>query len=188
MAHINTTQYALLGMLSYMPMSGYDLKKFIDQSISFFWSENYGHIYPVLKKLEQEKFVTKRVEHNQGKPSKNIYSITQEGLSVLTDWLAAPVQKEIYRLEILLKLFFGYLTETGTMIEKVAVHKKTAEKTLRELLDIENHINTQHHDLPKNKPPYQLLCLNYGKHFYNMVIKWCDETLGILQAAKNNQQ
>ncbi len=187
MAHINTTQYALLGMLSYMPMSGYDLKKFIDKSISFFWSENYGHIYPVLKKLEEEKLVAKKVEHNEGKPSKNIYSITQEGLHILTDWLAAPVQKEIYRLEILLKLFFGYLAETDTMIEKVAVHKKNAEKTLQELLGIENHIKTEHHESQKNKSPYQSLCLNYGKHYYNMIIKWCDETQAILRSTKDKQ-
>jgi PadR family transcriptional regulator AphA len=188
MAHINTTQYALLGMLSFMPMSGYDLKKFIDKSISFFWSENYGHIYPVLKKLEKDELVTKKVEHTKGKPSKNLYSITTKGRGVLTDWLATPVQKEIYRLEVLLKLFFGYWAEIDTMIEKVQVHKQNAQKNLEQLSDIKEQINIDQHEALKNKPPYAVFCLNYGNHYYNAVVKWCDETITMLQAAKNKQK
>lgn len=185
MPHINTTQYALLGIISLKPMTGYDIKKFIDQSISFFWSENYGHIYPVLKKLEREKLVSKQVKHTTGKPAKNIYSITEKGRQMLTDWLAAPVQKEIYRLEILLKLFFGYWADINTMIDKVKIHKHTAEKNLEAFSAIEQHINTEHHISQKNKPPYELLCLNYGKHYYRAVLKWCDETLNILNTEKN---
>jgi len=184
MANINTTQYALLGMLSFKPMSGYDIKKFTDMSISYFWSENYGHIYPVLKKLEKRGLVTKKIVAGKGSPDKKVYSITEEGKSLLKEWLYAPAQKEIFRLEILLKLFFGYWTETDNMIEKVSIHKETAEKTLNELLEVENHINDGHHDQFEDEPPYMKLCLNYGKQFYDMVIKWCGETLSILEKSK----
>jgi DNA-binding PadR family transcriptional regulator len=188
MANINTTQYALLGMLSFMPMSGYDIKKFTDMSISYFWSENYGHIYPVLKKLEENGLVVKQIEHGEGKPDKKVYSITRDGQQALKEWLAAPVQKEIYRLEILLKLFFGYWTETNNMIEKISLYKESAEKTLNKLLDIENHIKEEQHEHFKDKPPYMKLCLNYGKHFYNMVIRWCEETLNILEKSKGEKK
>ena len=188
MANINTTQYALLGMLSFMPMSGYGIKKFTDMSISYFWSENYGHIYPVLKKLEEEGLVTKRIEPGEGSPDKKIYSITDDGRRALKEWLSAPVQKEIYRLEILLKLFFGYWSETGNMIEKVSLHKEAAEKTLNELLLIEDHVNDEHHECFKDKPPYMKLCLNYGKLFYGMVIRWCEETLNILEKSKGENK
>jgi DNA-binding PadR family transcriptional regulator len=188
MANINTTQFALLGMLSFKPMTGYDIKKFTDMSISYFWSENYGHIYPVLKKLEKEGLVTKEIEPGEGKPDKKVYSITEDGKRALREWLGTPVQKEIYRLEILLKLFFGYWTDTGSMIEKVSIHKEAAEKTLNELLEIENHVNDEHHDQFKNEPPYMKLCLNYGKQFYNMVIRWCEETLGILEKSKGENK
>ncbi len=188
MANINTTQYALLGMLSFKPMSGYDIKKFTDRSISFFWSENYGHIYPVLRKLEKTGLATKKIEHGKGSPDKKIYSITEDGRRALKEWLYAPVQKEIFRLEILLKLFFGYWTETDNMIEKVLHHKESAENTLRELLEIEDHINGEPHEFLKGKPPYMKLCLNYGKLFYEMVIRWCDETLNNLEKSKKEEQ
>ena len=51
MARINKTQYAILGFLSFEPMSGYDIQKLAKESIGYFWQEGYGQIYPVLKKL-----------------------------------------------------------------------------------------------------------------------------------------
>ena len=188
MANINTTQYALLGMLSFKPMSGYDIKKFTDMSISYFWSENYGHIYPVLRKLEKNGLVTKKIKRGKGSPDKKIYSITEDGRNALRAWLSAPVQKEIFRLEILLKLFFGYWADTNNVIEKISFHKEAAEKTLNELLEVENHVNEEHHDQFKNEPPYMKLCLNYGKQFYNMVIKWCEETLYILEKSREEEK
>jgi PadR family transcriptional regulator AphA len=32
-------------------MSGYDIRKTVQESIRFFWSESYGQIYPALKRL-----------------------------------------------------------------------------------------------------------------------------------------
>jgi len=58
----NKSRYALLGMLSYMPMSGYDLRKFIESSTSNFWSESYAQIYPMLKQLTREGLTTSHTE------------------------------------------------------------------------------------------------------------------------------
>ncbi len=188
MAQINTTQYALLGMLSFQPMSGYDIKKIIDHSISFFWSENYGHIYPVLKKMEEQELVTKQTVHTEGNPSKNLYSITDKGKALFTRWLNAPVQKKIIRLEILLKLFFGFMTDIDNMIGKVTEERKSAQAILDELAEIENHIKSNQQEALKDKPPYPLLCLNYGKFFYRAVTQWCDETIDILRKEKAKEE
>jgi PadR family transcriptional regulator AphA len=188
MARINTTQYALLGMLSFQPMSGYDLKKFTDRSISFFWSENYGHIYPVLKKMEEQKLVTKHTMHTEGKPSKNVYSITKKGQTLLSRWLEAPVRKRIFRLEILLKVFFGYRTGIDNIIGKVDAERENAQAVLTELAEIEQHIDSHQHEAEKGRPPYMRLCLNYGKYFYRAVAQWCDETIDILQKERNKEE
>jgi len=45
------SRYALLGMLSLQPMSGYDLKKFTEWGTANFWQENYAQIYPMLRQL-----------------------------------------------------------------------------------------------------------------------------------------
>ena len=35
--------HAILGFLSYEPMSGYDLKKLFDQSVAHFWPRSEEH-------------------------------------------------------------------------------------------------------------------------------------------------
>jgi len=68
MARTNTTQYAILGLLSHQPQSGYDLKKTIDGSIGFFWNENYGHLYPILRRLEKAGLVARKIQKNRDAP------------------------------------------------------------------------------------------------------------------------
>jgi hypothetical protein len=50
--------HAILGFLDYGPMSGYDLKKFFDQSVAHFWSATQSHIYKALENLEQTGLVS----------------------------------------------------------------------------------------------------------------------------------
>jgi DNA-binding PadR family transcriptional regulator len=47
MARVNGTRQVVLGFLTWRPMSGYDIKKIVEQSVSNFWSESYGQGWPV---------------------------------------------------------------------------------------------------------------------------------------------
>ena len=107
MSSRSTTPFALLGMLSIRPMSGYDIKKLIENSISYFWTESYGQIYPILKKLVTEKLVTRTTKKQSGKPDRHVYALTSAGRRVLRDWLARSPAPKVDRNELLLKLFFG---------------------------------------------------------------------------------
>ena len=66
--NLAATSWALMGMLSYeYELSGYDIRKWIDWSMRFFYgSPAYSQIYSELKKLEQLGFVTSRVENGAG--------------------------------------------------------------------------------------------------------------------------
>jgi DNA-binding PadR family transcriptional regulator len=50
----NRTKYAILGILALAPQTGYELKQFIERSLSAFWQESYGQLYPTLKLLVSE--------------------------------------------------------------------------------------------------------------------------------------
>ena len=54
----NRSRYAILGALTLRPMSGYDLRRFFEDNLAFFWSESFGQIYPMLHALEEEGLVT----------------------------------------------------------------------------------------------------------------------------------
>jgi DNA-binding PadR family transcriptional regulator len=83
--------YAILGILSCKPLTGYDLKKIIQSSSFMPWSGNNNQIYKSLVELLEEGFVINEVQHQESSPTKKIYTITEEGLTKLKEWvLSSP--------------------------------------------------------------------------------------------------
>lgn len=78
--------YAILGMLSYKPLTGYELKKMMQESPIMYWSGNNNQIYKSLLKLNNEGYVTSEVFHQDRSPSKKIYTVTEAGLAELKQW------------------------------------------------------------------------------------------------------
>lgn len=84
--------YAILGILSYKQMSGYDLKKVIQDSSFMYWSGNNNQIYKALSELLDKGQVTSEVMHQEGSPTKKIYGITDAGLVALKEWVLSPIE------------------------------------------------------------------------------------------------
>jgi DNA-binding PadR family transcriptional regulator len=76
-------ELAILGLLSWRPLSGYDLKKKFADSLALPWSGNNNQIYTTLVKLHRDGLVTRKVEDPERGPSRKIYSITAQGLAEL---------------------------------------------------------------------------------------------------------
>ena len=79
----------ILGLLSWRPASGYDLKRIISDSEVFYWSGNNNQIYKSLLELQNEGLVTHQVQVQESLPAKKIYSITEKGLAELQQSLLA---------------------------------------------------------------------------------------------------
>jgi PadR family transcriptional regulator AphA len=185
MALANKTKYALLGALSHMPLSGYDIKKFSDRSISHFWNENYGRIYPVLKQMEREGLVVKKTLQTEGRPSRNVFSITAEGRRQLDQWLLQPVEDVRPREELLLKLFFSENVPLENLIDKIEAEKEKCQQYIGEYLRIEHFLKTDETTRREPSLPLWLATLSYGKLWRGSVITWCDETLKSLESMKD---
>lgn len=78
--------YTILGLLTGKEMSGYDLKKIIQELDFLPWSGNNNQVYKALIQLQDQDLVKNRIEHQEGAPSKKIYSITQLGEERLRSW------------------------------------------------------------------------------------------------------
>jgi len=183
MTQINKTQYAILGMLSIRPQSGYDIKKQISRSIGFFWNENFGHIYPILKRMEKDGLVTKHVEDSGDRPRKNVFTLTEKGKKGLKHWLKSPVSEQPLRNELLLKLFFGAHLEEADIMAMINTEKERSENLIRLFDSIAR-------DLPADRPqdlPYWLMTMNFGKKKAVMTIDWCDETVKAIKKMKGKK-
>lgn len=185
MAKQNKTRYALLGMLSSCSMSGYDIKKSISNSIGYFWNENYGHIYTILKRLYNEGCVDKNTEKNQGKPDRIVYSITDKGKEELMEWLKIPADDMKLRHELLLKIFFSKEMPVEDVIDKIKLEYEKNIELLCEYNEVENMI------LKYNQDSYErelwLTTLNFGKSYAEMILKWCNNSISSLSELKNKK-
>ncbi|GHO46360.1 PadR family transcriptional regulator [Ktedonospora formicarum] len=174
----NKSRFALLGILSLAPASGYDIKKTVEYSVGNFWSENYPQIYPMLKQLEQEGLTHSSVEKQEGRPDKHIYTLTEAGWEALKAWLSEPFEYQRERNELLLKLFFGYLNPTAISLEHVRRHRAMQEQLLAHYQSIEDELRAN--DSESSHFSYWLITLSYGRHISRALLAWCDETLEIL--------
>ncbi len=80
-------KHAILGVLSYKPSTGYELKKIFEESSFMYWSGNNNQIYKALVELLDEDLVSNEVQHQTGSPSRKIYTITEEGAAELKEWV-----------------------------------------------------------------------------------------------------
>ena len=178
----NKTKYSVLGILSYGPMSGYDIKKFYEQSIAGFWSESYGQIYPILKRLAKEGLAIKSVQKQEGKPDRHIYAITDDGRKALQQWLVEPVGRHIGRHEILLKLIFGRQIELKESMHQIERFRDRQQEELTEMRQLKKRFKTDAADNP-NMPFWQL-AFDYGEHVNRAYIQWAEKALGALRKMK----
>ena len=167
------SRYALLGLLTLGPMSGYDLKKIAEQSIAHFWSESYGQIYPTLKQLVSEKLATVKEQSGNGTRARQVYSITAKGRLELEQWLAAPPQQDPPRMELLLKLFFARQGDARAAARHVAEYLAEQRSTHQRYAEIGRSLSKHHRDNPDL--PYWLLTLRFGELITEAHIRWAEE-------------
>jgi len=124
-------KHTLLGFLSYGPQTGYDLKKYMDNSTQFFWHARLSQIYPALKQLAKKGLVTATVVPQQGMPDKKIYTITEDGRAAQLDWLIEPIDELLpTKNPILLKLFFSGALDKETLLAQLRYHLKLHQAQL----------------------------------------------------------
>ncbi|AFY34206.1 PadR family transcriptional regulator [Calothrix sp. PCC 7507] len=172
----NKSKYAILGILSFGPQSGYDIKKKIESSTSNFWSESYGQIYPILKQFVAQGLATQSIKPQVGKPDRHVYMLTDKGLMELQQWLTEPVEPQVDRIEILLKLFFG---EQTTVTDNI-LHVEQFRKQQQQLLQKYQAIAQAAQDADQINTPYWLMTASYKLHVTQALINWCEETLAKL--------
>ncbi|KUG05153.1 transcriptional regulator, padr family [hydrocarbon metagenome] len=107
--------YAILGILSCKSLTGYDLKKIIQDSPFMYWSGNNNQIYRSLIELLDEGFVTSEVHHQESSPSKKIYTITAEGLAELKEWVFSSPEPPELKNTFLIQLAWADLLQENEL-------------------------------------------------------------------------
>ncbi len=102
-------KYAILGLLSWKPSTGYEMKKVFEESTTMYWSGNNNQIYKTLVQLLEEGLVTSEVRHQEASPSKKVYTITDDGLTELKKWVVSQPEVPEFRKPFLIQLAWADL-------------------------------------------------------------------------------
>jgi DNA-binding PadR family transcriptional regulator len=106
---LTTTSYALLGLLSISPMSGYDLQQAVSRSIAHFWPVSKSQVYAELARLEPLGLIERTDVPQERRPDKRLFHLSPEGEEALDGWLAdSPVEPIQMRIAFLLKTLLGH--------------------------------------------------------------------------------
>ncbi len=179
MSRKSRTEYAILGMLTEGPLSGYDLKQLIEQRIAHFWAESLGQIYPTLKQLSERGLVTRKETARESGPTRIEYRITSKGRQHLQQWMHEPVGKEQVRNELLLRMYFGPQIDVETsltQIEAFAAIQQAMRVQFEHYLDVIDDEDAS--DLQKD---FWRLTLLSGQLVNDARLKWCDQAKRVLK-------
>ena len=185
MARVNPTEFAILGLLAEEPRSGYDIKKEVEERLSHFWSESYGHIYPMLRRLHERDLVAKSVERQEGRPDRKVYSLTDAGRRALEVWFAEPPPPARPRNELLLRLFLGRYAPLDHLLRDVRSHQEGFARALSHLRAVEARLEAEaagHPDVV-----YWKLTLGYGLKAFEALIDWGREAEAALEALRDEE-
>lgn len=176
---MNATEFAILGLLAEGPLSGYDIKKEVEERLSHFWSQSYGHIYPMLRRLDERGLVAMSVERQEGRPDRKVYAITDDGRRALEDWFAEPPAPSLPRNELLLRIFMGRHAPAEHLLRDVRESRERAERTLAMLQAIGARVDA---DTGRDEDrTFWKLTLRYGLRVYQAIAEWGREAEAALR-------
>jgi PadR family transcriptional regulator, regulatory protein AphA len=172
-------EHAILAFLEQAPMSGYDLKKYFDQSIAHFWSASQSHIYKALDNLEKKGWLTCKLIPQEGKPNRKEYDITALGHAELRRWLTTPLPFEQVRVGWLIQIFFSQ----GSNNEEIAALLEAHIEEFRRRLAVYNTVaqaaideNACRLGLERPRELWQIT-LDYGIAHYEHELAWHEQIL-----------
>ncbi|MFB7142176.1 PadR family transcriptional regulator [Gottfriedia sp. NPDC056225] len=136
-----SVKHIILGILSWKPSSGYEIKTEVEyKGRELGWGKvSFGSIYPKLKELELEGLVNCK-EVSQTERQTKMYDLTNKGWAELSDWLRSNPTYPVVRDELLMKMsFWNYVPNLSIdcLIAHLNNRKINSEKMLEHLRDWE---------------------------------------------------
>lgn len=186
------TDYVILGLLSIEAhQSGYEMRKTIQGSVGYFWSESYGQLYPTLKRLTAEGLIAPSRRAAKGRAAKGRggrqeYSLTAAGHARLKEWLALPYRPDPPRDEFLLKLFFGREAGPGVAV----AHVRRFQEEYRQALALIEEIGRVGTAKNAEHPHFRFwnLTLEYGVARMRAELEWSKHALKVLEEMEKGER
>jgi len=169
-------------------MTGYELKKHIDNSTQFFWHARLSQIYPTLKRLDEDGWTESEVMPQKGKPDKKFYAITAKGRTALLTWLNEfPGEIAPNKQPALLRIFFAGELEKESILTHLRYQLSLRQTQLQKYQTvtaayIENVIEET--GLEREGALWELT-RQFGEEHERMYITWLEQAIQTIEEKLN---
>lgn len=180
-------KHGLLGLLNYGAMTGYELDKAFKESLNFFWQAGRSQIYRELNTMEKLGWLSSEIIFQADKPNKKVYSLTEEGRLEFQNWLSLDCIDEALcvRSVFLMKTFFSGEKDTADNIQMLINYKEKCRNALLNLEKTNNSIDNYKDCITdKKKSLYWGSTAGFGKYYFEMCIRWAEDTIKLLEEEK----
>ncbi len=161
--------YIILGMVLYDDLTGYDIKKCIENGIGVFYKASFGSLYPSLKRLTEKGQLTMYEQPNGGR-QKHYYRITDEGKNVFMEWLVSPMNVLDGINTHLAKVYFFDKLPEDIRDRQLLEHEINNTNYLHKLQKLEKDFDSLEN---RNAYYFKLSTLYYGICITQETINWC---------------
>ncbi|MCB0044064.1 MAG: PadR family transcriptional regulator [Caldilineaceae bacterium] len=139
-------EHYILGLLTINPLTGYDVKKYLDTEGRFARKRTaLSQIYTTLKRMAENGLVTFEEELREGKADLKIYSITQAGRDELLNLLYSPVQQTFRYNEssIFFRVRYAFLVERAVIVQQLKTELSFRQEQIAQFRHRDRTIESQ---------------------------------------------
>jgi DNA-binding PadR family transcriptional regulator len=173
--------HAILAAINDRSCSGYDLAKQFDGSIGFFWNATHQQIYRELTKLEEQSQIEAQLIHQEHRPDKKIYTLTNKGKEYLRTWIETPSTVSHLKDDLLVKIFAGSIVSPATIVAELKQHRTQHLVSLQTYQAIAAQVFPDRSQL-SDVGRYQYITLRQGIRIETEWLAWCDEAIELLES------
>jgi DNA-binding PadR family transcriptional regulator len=195
MENMNSTAACVLGLLELGPapgmalglevegMTGWQIYETAERSLTRFWNVTRSQIYTELSRLAEEGLVETVGE--QGPRSRRPYRITEAGRRAFREWLAGwaaeePRDDQLHS-PLLLTIFFGDYLPAGTVLRVLQEYRPRYQRQNEQLREMLNAVGEE------GQARLPTAVLRRGLAYRQMMVRWIDEVLALLQTSYDDQ-
>jgi DNA-binding PadR family transcriptional regulator len=182
-------KHVVLGFLADREMHGYELKRALSPALPPERMLNDGVLYPLLKRLEAEGLVRRRVERGNGSPDRHVYRPTARGRREFEEWLHSDqLEEDEVKYDFLLghpflakSLFFTQLDDRRVRAKLKAQQESGGEK-LREFERIRAGM------VERGVDSFRLAVLDLGITQQRAKLRWLERMIGELESTQSKRR
>ncbi|OBI89204.1 PadR family transcriptional regulator [Mycobacterium asiaticum] len=175
---------AVLAALLEGESSGYDLAKEFDASVANFWMATPQQLYRELDRLAEQGLIQARVVHQERRPNKRMYSLTDAGRDAIRQFTARAPRPSAIRDELMIKVAAADAGNLRAVCDSVAERLQWAVAKLERYERLRARLlagRTEDDYVAQTDRVGPYLTLLRGIAFEQENVRWAERALAIME-------